>query len=159
MTEVEEPPRLVRALRQWVDEVCADRTDLRVEHGFVDEPGSYGLNTVVSPVGQGSEVWFWYDGFDEDLMLLVEDEYYFEWLADAVADETAVVADVRGIMSAVLAGDSRVRRAGRRRQLDVWTSDGRHWTGTGHRTSLLRRSPRGLALDERLPGHGPDARG
>lgn len=155
MSEVaEEPPQLVHALRKAVEELCAGRTDMVVEHNFVDEPGSYGWNTILSPVGDGSKVWFWYDGFDEDLMLIIEDEYYFEWLWDAVADEAFVVADVRGICLAVLAGDLRVRRVGRQRHLDVWTPDGRRWSGAGHASVLPWRRPRHATPDGRLPGYG-----
>jgi hypothetical protein len=156
MTEVvEEPPQVMTALRRSVEELCAGRTDVVIEHNFVEEPGSNGWNTILSPVGQGSKVWFWYDGFDEDLMLMIDDEYYFEWLWDAVADEAAVVADVRGICSALLAGDLRVRRAGLQRHLDVWTPDGRRWTGPGRASLFPWKRPLLRAPDGRLPGYGP----
>jgi hypothetical protein len=59
MTEAaEQPPQLMAALRRAVEELCAGRTDVVIEHNFVDEPGSYGWNTILSPVGQGSQVWF-----------------------------------------------------------------------------------------------------
>lgn len=151
MTEVEEqPPPVMTALRRVVEELCAGRGDVVVEHDFVNEPGSYGWNTTLSPVGRGLGVWFWFDGFDDDLMLMVDDEYYFEWLD--LTDEAAVVADVLGMCSAVLAGHLHVRREGRWRHLDLWTTDGRRWTGRGGRDSHLpwKRS----VLDGRLPGYG-----
>ncbi|TYP86909.1 hypothetical protein [Blastococcus xanthinilyticus] len=158
MTELaEEAPQLMRALRQAVEELCSGRTDVVVEHEAVDEPGSYGWNTILSPAGRGSQVWFWFDGFDEDLMLLIEDEYYFEWLWDALADEASVVADVLGICSAVLAGNLRVRRRRLHRHLDLWTSDSRRWTGRGHGQLLPWTRPRHAARDGRLPGYGPAA--
>jgi hypothetical protein len=118
MTEVEEqPPQVMTVLRRAVDELCAGRTDVTVEHNFVDEPGSYGWNTILSPVGQGAGVWFWFDGMNEDLMLMVDDEYYSEWLD--LTDEAVVVADVLGNCSAVLAGNLQIRREGRWRHLDI----------------------------------------
>jgi hypothetical protein len=156
MTEVaNQPPKLMAALRRAVEELCADRTDVVIEHNFVDEPGSYGWNTILSPVGQGSQVWFWFDGFDEDLMLMIDDEYYFEWLWQDLTDEAGVVADVLGICSAVLAGDLRVRRRRLQRHLDLWTPDGRRWTGPGHGQLFPWKRPRHAARDGRLPGYGP----
>lgn len=153
LTQVDgQPPPVAAALRRAVEEQCAGRTDATVEHTFVDEPGSYGWNTIMSPVGQGVGVWFWFDGFDQDLMLMVEDEYYFEWLD--LADEAAVVADVSGICSAVLAGNLRVRRRGTQRRLDVWVPDGRQWTGPGRPRWPWTRPPK-ADRDGRLPGYGP----
>jgi hypothetical protein len=148
----EHPPPVMAALRRAVEELCAGRTDLTVEHDVVDEPGSYGWNTSVSPVGRGVGVWFWFDGFDRDLMLMVEDEYYFEWLD--LTDEADVVADVLGICSAVLAGDLRVRRRGTQRHLDVWTPDGRRWNGRGRPRWPWTRPPK-ADRDGRLPRYGP----
>ena len=151
MTDVEQPPLVVTALRRAVEELCAGRRDVAVEHDDVtEEPGSPGWDTALSPVGRGSSVWFWYDGFDEDLMLMVDDEYYAEWLD--LIDVPAVVADVVGICAAVLAGRLRVRRDGRRRHLDLETADGRRWSLPGGRDSLLpwRRPVR----DGDLPGYG-----
>jgi len=139
-------------LRRAVEELCAGRTDVTVEHNFVDEPGSYGWNTTLSPVGQGVKVFFWFDGFDQDLMQMVDDEYYFEWLD--LTDEAAVVADVLGICSAVLTGNLRVRRVRTQRHLDAWVPDGRQWTGPGHASWPWTR-PLKASRDGRLPGYGP----
>ena len=151
MTGVEQPPPVVAALRRAVVELCAGRHDVAVEQGPVtDEPGSHGWRTALSPSGQGSGVWFWFDGFDEDLMLFVDDEYYAEWLD--LTDVPAVVADVVGICAAVLDGRLWVSRDGRRRHLDLQAPDGRRWTLPGGRDSLLPwRRP---ARDGGLPGHG-----
>jgi hypothetical protein len=155
LTEVEEqPPPVMAALRRAVEQLCAGRTDVTVEHNFVDdEEGSYGWNTILSPVGQGVRVWFWFDGFDQDLMLMVEDEYYFEWLD--LTDEAAVVVDVLGICSAVLAGNLRVRRVRMQRHLDAWTPDGRQWTGPGQVHFPPWSRPLKAARDGKLPGYGP----
>src|SRR3712207_5446912 len=113
MAEVhDEPPPVMLALRRAVTDLYTGRSGVVVEHNFLDdEEGSFGWNTILSPAGAGWRIWFWLDGVDEDLMLMVDDEYHFEWLD--LTDEQAVVADVLGICSAVLAGDLRIRRKGR----------------------------------------------
>lgn len=152
MGDVEDhPPPLVAALRRAVEELCVGRTDVTVEHDFVDEAGSCGWSTVLTPAGRGLQIWSWFDGFDRDLMLIVGDEYYFEWLD--LSDGAAVVADVLGICSAVLSGRARARRAGMRRHVDVWAEDGRRWTGAGRATWPWTRFP-GAARDGTLPGYG-----
>jgi hypothetical protein len=150
-----EPPEVMAALRRAIEQISVDRTDVVVEHDFLNDPGRYGWGTTLSPVGRGSKVWLWFDGFDEDLMLLVDDEYYFGW--DDFTDEAAVIDDVRGICSSVLSGDLRLRREGRQRYLDLRSADGRHWTGRGNRESLFpwKRS----ALDRGLQGFRPTGNG
>jgi len=86
---------------------------------------------------------------------MIDDEYYIESLWQDLTDEAGVVADARGICSAVLAGDLRVRRTGLQRHLDLWTADARRWTGAVHAHLFPWKRPRHAAPDGRLPGYGP----
>ncbi len=160
-------------LRRQIAELCAGRDDVIVEHEFRaegvyragDGPGwaVYGWGTTMSPVRFGTPVSAWFDGFDQELDVSVDDRYRFEWRD--LSEATDVLSEAVGLCAAVLNGDAWEWRTRRRRGLDVMTPAGRLLNGTdgrslglrwwgGHRVRSRRRLPAyGLGPDSVPGGH------
>jgi hypothetical protein len=152
-------------LRRQVDQLCADRDDVRVEHRFdvsgafglpSDDSGGavYGWGTTMEPTAAGTPLWIWFDGFDEDLAVMIEDKHWFEWLD--ISDEDAVVAEVTGLCAGVLAGQLWEWKTRGARGCDVMLPDGRTLTVTQSRLRLAPWLNRDKVLFRRkLSAYGP----
>lgn len=152
-------------IRRAIDALCAGREDVIVEHyfdargafGLASESGGavYGWGTSLSPTAQGSPLWIWFDGFDQDLALMLRDTYWFEWLE--LDDEQAVLQDVVGLCSGVLSGDAWEWGTRRRRGVDVLLPDGRELSATdGRLRGLPWGEDRELRFRHRLPAYRSD---
>ncbi len=113
----------------------------------------YGWRTTVHPVTVGSSLWIWFDGFDEDLAVLIDDRHWFEWRD--LRDEDAVISEAAGLCTGVVAGDLWEWETRRSRGCDVVLPDGRVLTATREN---LRRMPWGHPQEvlsrRRLPAYG-----
>jgi len=164
--EEREPPKLMAELRRSIDALCAGREDDVVVEHYFDAEGAFGLpsesggatygwGTSLTPTAQGWPLWIWFDGFDQDLALMLRETYWFEWLD--LEDEQAVIQDALGLCAGVLSGDVWEWGTRRRRGVDVLTPAGRLLSVTdGRLRGLPWGEDRELRFRRRLPAYRRD---